>query len=1600
MEHIATIKRKSIDKDIDYTNCCFFCQNHAPANDLRAASIDGKHRTTVVADQRRKLGDTANVDVLARLEMLSAPEFEELEVKWHKSCYSNFTSEFKLCRLRKQRSAHVHIDTCTGDSEHDSPSLSGQQRPTRRSCQSPMDWKLCMFCQRTSDKKKLHSVTTFAKSATVLDYAQADPVMSRRLAGVSDLIAAEACYHLSCWVTFERQCKPNTSTAESDGDTRDVCFDNLCVDIKAGLSCGHVYEMTEVWNRYEDICRDMGKQLPQKYLSRRSTFYERVQHLIGPKANYVRSLSRSSLLMYPGDQSEFIIAKSLSKYSQQETFSSDPESSDTDDASGTITQGIHTSIFMEMVHVALCIKHELSNTPGHDGAWRGIDQEHIDHVIPESLYMFLRLLFGGIDVVNDGINDDEQVKQKVCSISQDIVYAVSNGRKLTPKHIGLGLALHQATRSEAMVELFHAANHTIGIDTVRRFDSAIAQNIIDKFMRNGYVYIPDNIVSDRMIHCSCDNIDVLEATLDGKNTFHCTQMMVWQRGPAPKHNDLPVNKVSMRDRTIKADALQAFQKLDQARLPHGQRSSPSIHAENEIDVDDWFRNEERKSARAKDMAWVVSRICDSDDDGGHMAVPAWGAFNEAISVVDPEVTTAGMLPILQAPADDYNTLTTVINRFVSISNAIGQKHTIITADQPLYSRGKELVWANPEFENVIFLMGGLHICFNFLKAIGQHMENAGLDDLWAESGVYATNSVEAMMHGKAYYRAVRAHKLTYEALWHIKWDLFEAWLSANNRSHASNVRRLAENVAQVFHQRNETCREDLSTSVDELSLALSGHTVQCLLDEFSAHHNGNPNFTLWTTYMTMVETLLAFIRAERDGNWLLHLESFAVILPWLTIYDHTNYARWGPVYLAEMKALQSTAPEIYAEFTAGNFVVKRSRRRFNQISADHATEWINRMCKLQNGIIGITRNDQARDKFCVTWSERSRISEDTRRLFDLEDGEEEAIFTRSDSLPSRMGRDTDDVKRLSAQLRRFDVFRVSTTITCLEDGDGDADASLETISMPLVSLATKDTATHDITTDLESAEERGKQNLVANVQQRLIEGTVKFHDTMKRHNSKTFAHLYKAHVSSTTKVQKTIKADRKLLQRLLNVVNAGRVINMLDILKHELSPVPLSLAKAGGDMNATPKAELLNILSANVDSPSTVPDTDQKTCVFIDGHALVQVIGKPPGCQTFGQYAEVFNKAVMKHFGQYTSRVDVVFDQYIGAGSIKAATRSKRMGKTRPIRKLIDGPDVPLPTHWSQFIALDQNKADLANFLSEELMKRGIGLDQRHELVTGGGFTDPTCAKSTRRDNINLAGNHEEADTRLILHACEAVTNGYERVLVMCRDTDVMLLLIHFLSSKPVETWMISGTAMKRKCYPVHIIARTLAEPVKDNLLSFHALTGCDTTSSFSGHGKKSCWKIFEKHPQLVNGIGRDGDPADTERFICSLYGVPEAETINHARLHLFSKANKGLEKLPPTQDAMTLHLSRANYQAKIWLQADQEIINVTTPADTSGWKMEMDALAVVWETLPPVPDACLELVTCGCKSKCSTARCTCFRNNFKCTPACACDAINCSNPV
>ena len=172
-------------------------------------------------------------------------------------------------------------------------------------------------------------------------------------------------------------------------------------------------------------------------------------------------------------------------------------------------------------------------------------------------------------------------------------------------------------------------------------------------------------------------------------------------------------------------------------------------------------------------------------------------------------------------------------------------------------------------------------------------------------------------------------------------------------------------------------------------------------------------------------------------------------------------------------------------------------------------------------------------------------------------------------------------------------------------------------------------------------------------------------------------------VAEKVSEKKLLKADRKLLQRLFNAASSGRSVQTADVLKHELSPVPLSLAKPNGQMNPTTNSDMLSLLTTatGVETPADVPKSKLSTCtcVLIAGHAKIQALGKPADCSSSGDYADVFVASVFKHFRQTAPRVDVLFDRYLGQHSIKYSTRTKRSAKRRPVRKLIQGPEVPLP---------------------------------------------------------------------------------------------------------------------------------------------------------------------------------------------------------------------------------------------------------------------------------------------------------------------------------
>jgi hypothetical protein len=478
-----------------------------------------------------------------------------------------------------------------------------------------------------------------------------------------------------------------------------------------------------------------------------------------------------------------------------------------------------------------------------------------------------------------------------------------------------------------------------------------------------------------------------------------------------------------------------------------------------------------------------------------------------------------------------------------------------------------------------------------------------------------------------------------------------------------------------------------------------------------------------------------------------------------------------------------------------------------------------------------------------------------------------------------------------------------------------------------------------------------------------------------------------------------------VFQRIVVAAEGGRKIDLAKLLKYELTPVPLSLGNPDGTLRKADKAVLGSILDDGHSVPELPEPCDLPTCCIIDGMALVQSIGKPQGSTTFGDLAAVFTKAVLGHFSQNCTRIDVVFDHY-RQDSIKAGTREHRSATHhRPIRRKVDGPKVPLPKQWNAFIDLPENKRDLVDFLSKYLIEICQStLPENQLLITAGGFHDIEKAEASHGQlSESLHSNHEEADTRLVLHAVDAVKSGYGRLLVYSRDTDVLVLLVHFYPDLLVEElWMCAGTRKKPKFMPVHDISLSLSQDVREALPGFHSLTGCDTTSSLAGHGKKTCWKAFKRNPSLLSDIGVGTLVNDTlsmaEEFVVQVYSpLSKLTSVDALRVNLFR--SKPPESLPPTHDAFVQHAHRAHYQAMIWRKATEPKPKLPSALD-NGWRLGSTGMLeplIMCQT--SVPKIYTELLQCKCTTQCRRATCTCTKNQMMCIRACKCYGGTCCNP-
>ena len=104
--------------------------------------------------------------------------------------------------------------------------------------------------------------------------------------------------------------------------------------------------------------------------------------------------------------------------------------------------------------------------------------------------------------------------------------------------------------------------------------------------------------------------------------------------------------------------------------------------------------------------------------------------------------------------------------------------------------------------------------------------------------------------------------------------------------------------------------------------------------------NKDRTASLWLQYLDTVEILRMFIKAERIGNWRLHLQALSEMLPYLAAAGHNLYTKSVRLYLQSMSSLETDHPDVYRQFEAGFHVVRRSNRLWAGLSTDLVIEQV------------------------------------------------------------------------------------------------------------------------------------------------------------------------------------------------------------------------------------------------------------------------------------------------------------------------------------------------------------------------------------------------------------------------------------------------------------------------------------------------------------------------------------------------------------------------------------------------------------------------------------------------------------------------------------
>lgn len=803
----------------------------------------------------------------------------------------------------------------------------------------------------------------------------------------------------------------------------------------------------------------------------------------------------------------------------------------------------------------------------------------------------------------------------------------------------IGLNVHTLTRSKTMVDQLARLGISISYSRVLQLEDQLAASMCQQFHAEGIV-CPSNLRKGLFCVGALDNIDYNPSSTTSQGSFHGSGISVIQFPSKSNPGTLrPSNPAPPVSRTDRASLPESFTIVDAVQL---KPSSTNIPESNIVHVP-----VEGKLTKAKksEEEWIehATSFLGKSEVGKEDAV-TWAAYHASKQLPDTENQPArtALLPLFHEKADSPAMIKHAMNILKSITQYLNPGQIpVLACDCPIFANSKYIQWkwpANYGEDKIIIMFGGLHLEKAMWTALGDLLSHSGWTNALTDSGISSAGTSDSFLKSSHITRSRHAHQLTALALSKLQ-------IEAYNQNQKQD--------GESFH----TWREDMIRK--------------------------SPTFQFWDLVLQTEIEILIFIRAHRTKDFDLYVESLKDLMFLFFALDHYNYSRWVSVHVRDMESL---SPEFRDDFQK-YWVVNKTCHRFSAIPIDQVHEQENAKVKGKGGVIGLTENPDAFQRWMIAGPEQARLLAEFEEDY-LPDEDPEINYKHHEE---------------GFAVQKAFVKQTDSLIQVIREyGNPFQDDCPE-----LLVLNTRDCADESVIHTVRHIREIGCEQYSTFQQEVFVNREKAIHDSIKKNSLPLFKTVTKPRGKDKKKMT-ALRNDVNLFGRLY-IANQQRYGDLSVFFSHENQLFPPSLSDDGKLRTPTSKSELLKCLDTDEQ-----PECPQRfDCKIFDGAALVHSLPLS-SATTFADYGDMVFKPYIKQELQKVNRVDLVWDRYYQS-SLKKTTREKRgIGIRRKVT-----PTTKVPTKWKDFLSDSHNKEELFAYLTQSLSSDNIPTDKELYITSG-----------------------------------------------------------------------------------------------------------------------------------------------------------------------------------------------------------------------------------------------------------------------------------------